>query len=580
MTMHPAPPSRPVLADSKSATAPVPTGARPPQPPLSSGAPKPTAHAQPKPVTGPPQANARSEPAVAEHDELDLLIRARYAVLYVMSWEEARVEEHLARIAKARGKELHIWSVTGGMRRHGASNASRTHKGIADPLQALDTVMDHKEPAIYLFEDFHAFLSPTACNIAVVRKVREVARALADSYKTLVICAPLVSIAPELEKDVTVIDYTLPGAGEINSLLDKVQADVADHPTLKVDLDAASREAIIRAAGGLTLQEAENVFAKTLVNDGTLSGNDVSTVFAEKQQIVRKSGLLEYYGADSHLGDVGGLDHLKDWLRKRAAAFTRKAQDFGLPAPKGVLLVGVQGCGKSLCAKAVSREWNMPLLRFDVGRMFSSLVGSSESNVRRAIAVAESVSPAVLWVDEIDKAMSGSSSSGGSDGGTTARVMSTFLTWLSEKTKPVFVVATANDISALPPELLRKGRLDEIFFVDLPNPAERELIFGIHLSKRKRDPKGFDFAALVHASEGFSGAEIEQAIISALYDVFYSDRDLTTADLLVSLRETVPLSRTMSERIASLRAWADGRARPASPSGKSGSHLTRRKLEI
>lgn len=580
MTMQPTQPPRLVPTDTNVANRPAQTVVRPGQAAHGAGVDKHAAPPPEKSIAHCKTIGSHARTANATPDELDLLIRARYAVLYVVSWEEARVEEHLARIAKERGKELHIWSVTGGMRRHGVGNAARTHKGIADPLAALETVIDHKEPAIYLFEDFHAFISGSACNVHVVRKVREVARALADSYKTLVVCAPLVNLAPDLEKDVTVIDYTLPGPEEINSLLDKVQADVADHPSLHVDLDAQSREAIVRAAGGLTLQEAENVFAKTLVNDGTLSGQDVSTVFAEKQQIVRKSGLLEYYGADSHLGDIGGLDHLKDWLRKRAAAFTRRAQEFGLPSPKGVLLVGVQGCGKSLCAKAVSREWNMPLLRFDVGRMFSSLVGSSESNVRRAIAVAESVSPAVLWVDEIDKAMSGSASSGGSDGGTTARVMSTFLTWLSEKTKPVFVVATANDISALPPELLRKGRLDEIFFVDLPNASERRLILEIHLSKRNRNPRGFDFDRLVEASEGFSGAEIEQAIISALYDVFYGERDLTTADLLVSLRETVPLSRTMSERIASLRAWADGRARPASPSGKSDSHLTRRKLEI
>ncbi len=255
---------------------------------------------------------------------------------------------------------------------------------------------------------------------------------------------------------------------------------------------------------------------------------------------------------------------LKDWVNKRAVAFTPEAQAFGLPAPKGVLLLGVQGCGKSLCAKAVSRLWQLPLLRFDMGRMFGSLIGSSEENVRRAITVAESIAPAVLWVDEIDKAFSGSQSSGITDGGTTARVFGTFLTWLSEKRAPVFVVATANDVSQLPPELLRKGRLDEIFYVDLPLDQERADIFRIHLAKRNRNPEDFDLPALVAASPEFSGAEIEEAIISALYDAFYTRQELTTAHVIEALSQTVPLAKTMSEKVSAQRAWAEGRARNAS----------------
>jgi SpoVK/Ycf46/Vps4 family AAA+-type ATPase len=255
---------------------------------------------------------------------------------------------------------------------------------------------------------------------------------------------------------------------------------------------------------------------------------------------------------------------MKDWLQKRAVTFTDEARQFGLPAPKGILLLGVQGCGKSLCAKAVSSLWQQPLLRFDMGRMFGSLVGSSEENVRRAISVAESVAPAILWVDEIDKAFAGSQASGVTDGGTTARVFGTFLTWLSEKTAPVFVVATANDISQLPPELLRKGRLDEIFFVDLPSETERAEVFRIHLTKRGRDPQQFDVAALVESSDQFSGAEVEEAIISALYDAFYSGHELATEHVLSALRETVPLAKTMDEQIARLRSWAEGRARNAS----------------
>jgi len=334
---------------------------------------------------------------------------------------------------------------------------------------------------------------------------------------------------------------------------------------------------LLQAALGLTLGEAENVFAKIIVKDERLSGDDVNEVFAEKQQIIRKSGLLEYYATNESFANVGGLAVLKDWLHKRAVAFTQEARAFGLPAPKGILMLGVQGCGKSLCAKAVSNLWQLPLLRFDMGRMFGSLVGSSEENVRRAIAVAESVAPAILWVDEIDKAFAGSQGSGATDGGTTARVFGTFLTWLSEKTAPVFVVTTANDISQLPPELLRKGRLDEIFFVDLPSREERLEVFRIHLTKRGRDAAQFDLAVLADASANFSGAEIEEAINSALYDAFYAHMELTAAHIQTALAQTVPLAKTMEEQISRLRGWADGRARSASvPRAKPGEREVRR----
>lgn len=512
-------------------------------------------------------------------EELELLIRARYPVIYIVSWEERRVEQELRNIASGRGKQLYTWSVTSGLAKSGTSNERRKNS-LADPVEALDTVIEHKEPAIYLFKDFHSFVRARDCNIAVVRKVREVAAALSDSYKTLVILSPLLDVAPELEKDVTVLDYPLPDAHDFEQLLSRICSDVAASAKVSISLTKPERERLVQAALGLTLQEAENVFAKTIVQDGKLAADDVSMVFSEKQQIIRKSGLLEYYESTTGIDDVGGLDYLKDWLAKRSSAFTARAKEFGLPAPRGVLLVGVQGCGKSLCAKAVSRMWTMPLLRFDMGRMFASLVGSSEENIRRAIAVAESIAPVVLWADEIDKAFAGSQGSANTDGGTTARVMSTFLTWLSEKTKPVFVLATANNISQLPPELLRKGRLDEIFFVDLPNASERDLIFRIHLQKRGRDAESFDLPALAKAADGFSGAEIEEAIVSALYDVFYLNKELDSEAILNSIRQTVPLSRTMAEGISSLRSWADGRARWASSRDVYAAALVRRKLEM
>ncbi|TMQ01587.1 MAG: AAA family ATPase [Verrucomicrobia bacterium] len=496
--------------------------------------------------------------------EIETLIRARYPLLYIVSAEEARVQELLVDIAQRRQKRVFEWSVSTGVVPAGTSIQSQKHRNAPtrDPLLALDQVIDQVEPALFVFKDFHPFLAKS--NHAVVRKLKEIALQLKNSFKTIILVSPVLEIPVELEKEITVLNFPLPAREDLSALLDKIVEDLKQVKQVKIELDDAGRERLLQAALGLTLGEAENVFAKIIVKDGRLSGEDVNEVLAEKQQIIRKSGLLEYYATNETFSHVGGLAVLKEWLQKRAVAFSAEAHAFGLPAPKGILMLGVQGCGKSLCAKAVSCLWQLPLLRFDMGRMFGSLVGSSEENVRRAIAVAESVAPAILWVDEIDKAFAGAQGSGVSDGGTTARVFGTFLTWLSEKTAPVFVVATANDISQLPPELLRKGRFDEIFFVDLPRADERREIFGIHLAKRGRDAGQFDLEALIAASESFSGAEIEQAIISALYDAFYARNELTAEHVLEALCQAVPLARTMDEHIDRLRKWAVGRARHAS----------------
>ena len=496
--------------------------------------------------------------------ELETLIRARYPILYIVSSEEMRVQNLAIEVARKRQKKIFEWSYSTGIVPAGTSIQSQKHRNLAtkDPLAALDHVIEQVEPSIFIFKDFHPFL--TKSNFAVIRKLKEISLHLKNSFKTILLVSPVMEIPTELEKEVTVLNYPLPSREDLSELLDKIINDVRQFKQVKIALDEAGRERLLQAALGLTLGEAENVFAKIIVKEQRLSGDDVNEVFAEKQQIIRKSGLLEYYSTTESFAHVGGLAALKDWLNKRAVAFSSEARAFGLPAPKGILMLGVQGCGKSLCAKAVSNQWQLPLLRFDMGRMFGSLVGSSEENVRRAIAVAESVAPAILWVDEIDKAFAGSQGSGMTDGGTTARVFGTFLTWLSEKTAPVFVAATANDISQLPPELLRKGRLDEIFFVDLPSREERTEVFRIHLQKRGRDPEQFDVAALADASRHFSGAEIEEAINSALYDAFYAREQLATAHIMTALAETVPLAKTMDEQINSLRAWAEGRARNAS----------------
>ncbi len=495
--------------------------------------------------------------------ELEILIRARYPILYIVSSEEMRAQSVIVEVGKRRQKRVFEWSYSTGIVPAGTSIQSQKNRSAAtkEPLAALDHVIEQVEPALFVFKDLHPFLSKN--NFAIIRKLKEIALHLKNSYKTILLVSPVLEIPTELEKEITVLNHPLPSREDLNALLDKIAADVT-HLKVKIELDEEGRERLLQAALGLTLGEAENVFAKIIVKCGRLSGENIADVLAEKQQIVRKSGLLEYYAASEDFNSVGGLAALKDWLNKRAAAFTGEARAFGLPAPRGILMLGVQGCGKSLCAKAVSTQWQLPLLRFDMGRMFGSLVGSSEENVRRAIAVADSVAPAILWVDEIDKAFAGSQGSGAVDGGTTARVFGTFLTWLSEKTAPVFVVATANDISQLPPELLRKGRLDEIFFVDLPDKDERAEIFGIHIAKRGRDVSLFDLEALAAASQHFSGAEIEEAINSSLYDAFYDKQDIRTEHVLNTLAQTVPLAKTMDEQMTRLRRWAEGRARHAS----------------
>jgi SpoVK/Ycf46/Vps4 family AAA+-type ATPase len=315
----------------------------------------------------------------------------------------------------------------------------------------------------------------------------------------------------------------------------------------------------------LTRDEAEKVYRKAYVTAGRLTETVVEIVLSEKRQLIRRNGILEYLEEEGTLDDVGGSDDLKLWLKQRSIAFTERAREYGLPQPKGVLLLGVPGCGKSLVAKATSKEWCLPLLRLDLGRVYDgSMVGRSEANLRNALKTAESVSPAILFIDELDKAFAGSAGSADSDAGTSSRILGSFLTWMQEKRSPVFVMATANRVERLPGEFLRKGRFDEIFFVDLPNEEERKQIFGIHLGKRRKDISRFDVDQLAKISDGYSGAEIEQAIIAAMYDAFAHNREFTQLDIIAAIRATFPLSRTMTEQVEALRKWAQQRARPAS----------------
>jgi len=494
---------------------------------------------------------------------LETLIRAKYPLIYLLSWEERRVEVMLRRVAAERKKRLYAWTVTNGIMAVDTVRPTSVDPNATSPLKALEYIEQSRESAMFVLKDLHMFIQdmrmPEA--IGLVRKLRDLLEPLKESAKTVILLSPVLRFPIELEKDVTILDCSLPTGEELGEALDRVLRSARSRSDLDLRLDDGARERVLKAAQGLTASEAENVFAKSLVMARRL---DLDVIVAEKKQIIQKSRVLEYYDAVEDMSYVGGMDDLKRWLRKRGLAFSERARRFGLPEPRGLLLLGVQGSGKSLVAKAVAGLWKMPLLRLDMGKVFSEMVGSSEENIRGALRLAESVSPSVLWVDELEKGLAGLGSSDRSDAGTAARVFSSFLVWMQEKTAPVFVIATSNNIAGLPPELLRKGRFDEIFFVDLPNLEDRQEIFAIHLARRRRDPSGFDLASLARQTEGFSGAEIEQAIISALYDAFEADGELTNEGVACSVKQTIPLSQTMQEQVTALRKWARTHARPAS----------------
>lgn len=489
------------------------------------------------------------------NQDIETLIRAKYPILYTVTWEEKRVEEMIKALAKPLNRTVHVWSISQGLQTSGQSTP-QTKTNLPPELEILGRMIEAAESSIYILKDFHPYLK----DFRVVRLLRDLAAKLRSRAQTIVIIAPSLNLPQELEKDVTVIDFPLPSAEEIRATLESILEALKGNDKVDISLTEDEKETVVRSALGLTLEEVESVFARSVVQTKSF---DVSIILAEKQQLIRKSGLLEYYPAVESLSDVGGMEFLKEWLTERKDCFSDRAKAFGLPAPKGVLLLGVQGCGKSLLAKAIAANWKLPMLRLDIGRIFGSYVGQSEDNIRKAIKVSESVAPCVLWADELEKGFGGLGGSN-TDGGTTSRVFATFLTWMQEKTAPVFLIATANDVSKLPPEMLRKGRFDEIFFIDLPDRPEREEILAIHLRKRNRDPSKYDLLHLSDRSRGFSGAELEQVVVGSLYRAFAENREIDQKDLEYQVEHLVPLSVMMEENMASLREWASKRTRPAS----------------
>lgn len=494
------------------------------------------------------------------------LVNAGFPYIYIPSYEEERITNTIKSIIADReliksDRKLFIWTQTDGLVCDGAKT-----RDTSDPMGAIENVAKSKDDAIYIFKDFHVYFGADRTSrpdYAVIRKLRDIIPLLKSSRKTIVFIASKLVIPCDMEKEISILDFDLPTADEIEVLLEDLISTLNPE---NVHLSNDDKILLSRSALGLTMQEAENAFCRAIVNLKGLDVSAISIIHEEKNQVVKKTGVLEFVKSDLNIDDIGGLENLKKWLIRRNNSWSEKAQAYNLPAPKGVLITGVPGCGKSLTAKAMSAIWGLPLLKLDMGKIFGGIVGSSEENMRKAIATAEAVSPSILWVDEIEKGFSGLKSGG--DSGTSARVFGTFLTWMQEKTKPVFVIATANDISSLPPELLRKGRFDEIFFVDLPTLKEREKIFKVHINKRiKSSSVQHEITAddsvckeLAELSAGYVGAEIEQIVIAAMYEAFYADRGLRKEDIIKSIKETVPLSSTQREQILELRAWAKERA--------------------
>lgn len=492
--------------------------------------------------------------------KIEYLLKSFYPVIYLTSFEYERTKQKVRTAIADVSMHNHIfeWNCVDGLKLVDKDSRNKI-ENMEEPeelLRYIISITDRSHKDVFILEDFNNYIEEP--------KIKHLMRIIADKARFtnthVIIVSATYKLPTELEKYVTVINIPLPTRYDLDKTLQQVERDT------KISLPSDLRNRLIDAALGMTSMEADLAFCLAAVKDN-LGPNAPYTVSSEKEQIIKKSGILDYFPKNESLKDVGGMETLKDWLFKRQKAYEKKARDFGLQEPKGLLLLGVPGCGKSLTAKSIASFWNMPLLRLDIGKVYQGLVGSSEDNIRKAIATAEAVAPCVLWIDEIEKGLNGVQSSGSTDGGVTSRIFSTILTWMQEKTSPVFVVATANNINLLPPELLRKGRFDEIFFVDLPNQRERENIFAIHLKKKGQDLSQFPMEMLGKKTEGFNGAEIEECIKEAMFAAYVEAPDnpkLLSKHLVDAISKTVPLSTTMREQIAALRNWAVTRAKNAS----------------
>ena len=486
-------------------------------------------------------------------DELTLLLKARYPIIYINTIEEDRVEYIIRKYIKTSlNRSIYSWDFIDGY----TNNPNNEGFAKRNPVQALELVerLTAQTPAIFLLKDFNRFLT----DVSISRKLKNISRILKLQPKTIIIIGSEFNIPKELSDLITILQFQLPVESEINYELKRLIE------SLNIQIDPQILESLTRACQGLSLERIRRVLSKIIATYKTIDENSIKLLLNEKKQIISQTEILEYWSVDDTISKIGGVDNLKNWLKKRKTSFGIQASNYGLPTPRGLLLVGIQGTGKSLTAKAIANEWQLPLLKLDVGKLFGGIVGESESRLRQMIQVAETISPCILWIDEIDKAFSNNNNTG--DSGTSNRVLATFISWLSEKTKPVFVVATANNVDLLPLEIIRKGRFDEIFFLDLPQKQEREQIFKIHIQEfRPNRWELFDYSKLAQLSEAFSGAEIRQSIIEAMYHAFYEKREFTTEDICLSLTQLIPLSKLENNQTLKLKNWAvSGRIRLAS----------------
>jgi hypothetical protein len=494
-----------------------------------------------------PTASSSLGPPASVHD-LRTLVLSRHPGIVLETPEEERADALIRAVAADLQMPVWTWTVTNGL---AAPDAANGIHGTADPEQALATITDLKGDALYVFKDFARHLQEPKLS----RRVRELLMEFAEphSMSTLLLVGAKVELPAEVAPCVVHYDMRPPTPEEYRETLQTVVQSLNAHQRARVELAPEDYDALATALSGLSLNQARQALARVAIEDGVLARDDVARIVALKAGVLKDEGLLEYFPPADNPTELGGFTGLRKWLDRARLARSPKAAELNLPAPRGVLLVGVQGCGKSLAAKYVARAWELPLVKLDAGRLYDKYIGETERNLRRAIATAESLAPCVLWLDEIEKALT---PGGGDDGGVSRRVFGSFLTWLQEKRADVFVVATANDLSILPPELLRKGRFDEIFFVDLPTTGERAEILRIHLGLRRQDAARHDLAGLAAAADGFSGAEIEQVVISALLQALHDDRPLDDALLYAEIAATVPLSRSRAEDVAKLRAYA------------------------
>jgi len=474
-----------------------------------------------------------------------LLLKARYPILYIVTNEEERIEYLIKYCAKKYvNRTYYSWDFVDGYQ----GNPNDTGFAARNPLEALDLVdkLTPETASLFVLKDYDNFLK----DFSVIRKLKNLSRSLKTQPKNIIIVSSEINIPDSLKEFVTLLEFPLPSYSEILEELNRLTS------SLQQDIKPEVVNELTMACQGLSLERIRRVLSKIIAKYGEIDESSPSLILQEKKQIIQQTQLLEFCLADKGIGDLGGLDNFKDWLQLRKKAFSQEAIEYGLPYPKGLLLVGVQGTGKSIAAKIIANEWRLPLLRLDFGRLFASLIGQSEQRVRKMIEIAEALSPCILWVDEIDKAFAGAQSSG--DSGTTSRVLATFITWLSEKATPVFVVATANNIDCIPPEILRKGRFDEMFFLNLPTREEREAIFEVHLRKYRPDAvTNFQLPLLGQLSKDFSGAEIEAVVIESMRLGFNENREFNNEDVLISIQNLVPLARTKSKEIDLLKDWAE-----------------------